>query len=94
MGLAGDGGKDRDKHAPAHGDVSDHNSNKISFPYQIDCKLTRIGKIIDNQWNKIPSYFENITLDEYVLMPDHFHGIIVIRNDPGKLLLDEEKLTR
>jgi len=64
--------------APAQNDVSDHTSINISYPDPADNKLTRIGKILDNQWNKLPFYFKNIILDEYVVLPNHFHGIIVI----------------
>ncbi len=64
--------------APAHNDVSDHTYNDASSLDPLDFKLTRIGEILDNQWNKIPSYFRNVILDEYVIMPNHFHGILII----------------
>ncbi|MFH1847277.1 MAG: transposase [Candidatus Omnitrophota bacterium] len=35
-----------------------------------------IGKIIKNTWLQIPSHFVNVKLDEYVIMPNHIHGII------------------
>lgn len=41
-------------------------------------ELTDIGKIIKYHWSKLPLYFKNIELDDYVIMPDHFHGIIRI----------------
>ena len=34
-------------------------------------KLSTIGKIIDTQWNDIPNQYENIELDEYIIMPNH-----------------------
>ena len=40
-------------------------------------ELSIIGKIINNQWNNIPNQYENIHIDEYVIMPNHFHGIII-----------------
>jgi len=40
--------------------------------------LSAIGKIVDQIWNEIPKLFENIYLAVYQIMPDHFHGIIVI----------------
>ncbi|MGC8771101.1 MAG: transposase [Brevinematia bacterium] len=40
--------------------------------------LSEIGKIVDVTWNEIPSHFENVKLDYYVIMPDHIHGIIII----------------
>lgn len=41
-------------------------------------KLSIIGKIIKNQWNDIPNQYDNITLDQYVIMPNHIHGILII----------------
>ena len=36
------------------------------------------GKIVDDIWKEIPNKFENVKLDVYQIMPDHFHGIIKI----------------
>lgn len=30
-------------------------------------------------WDKLPDKFETVELDQYVLMPNHFHGIIILR---------------
>jgi putative transposase len=35
-----------------------------------------IGKIILDSWLQIPNHFPNTRMDEFALMPDHFHGII------------------
>jgi len=40
--------------------------------------LTLIGNVIDEQWRRIPERFENTYIDEYVIMPNHIHGIITI----------------
>lgn len=40
--------------------------------------LNELGKIASIYWADIPKYYPNITLDEWVIMPDHIHGIIVI----------------
>ncbi len=42
--------------------------------------LTRIGEIIDRNWHGIPTHFPNINLDEYIIMPNHFHGILIIKS--------------
>lgn len=36
------------------------------------------GKMVDTQWNKLKNRFNNIELDEYIIMPNHFHGILII----------------
>ncbi len=40
--------------------------------------LSDAGKIVNQIWNEIPEKFENVKLDVYQIMPDHFHGIIKI----------------
>jgi REP element-mobilizing transposase RayT len=45
--------------------------------------INQIGKMVDYWWNEIPSHFKNIVIDEYTIMPDHFHGIVVIDNFVG-----------
>ncbi|MCK6621639.1 MAG: hypothetical protein HUU32_05625 [Calditrichaceae bacterium] len=43
--------------------------------------LNDFGKIIDHHWQKIPTHFENAALDEYVIMPNHFHGVLWLVGD-------------
>jgi REP element-mobilizing transposase RayT len=40
--------------------------------------LNEIGIIADQCWAEIPGHFNNITLGEFVIMPNHTHGIINI----------------
>ena len=42
--------------------------------------LNEFGKIVKQCWLEIPNHFNNIELDECIMMPNHIHGIIVIRN--------------
>jgi REP element-mobilizing transposase RayT len=41
-------------------------------------ELSQIGKIAHNIWYETPQHFDYTELDEFVLMPNHLHGIIVI----------------
>ena len=41
-------------------------------------KLNEYGNIVNNCWNSIPDHFPNVNLDEYIIMPNHVHGIINI----------------
>jgi len=45
--------------------------------------LSKIGNIVKESWEKIPGHFKDVRLDEFVIMPDHFHGIIVIQRKPA-----------
>ena len=34
------------------------------------------GKMIADNWKSIPERFANVEIDEYIVMPNHLHGII------------------
>lgn len=40
--------------------------------------LNETGIIADKCWAEIPDHFQNTTLGEFVVMPNHIHGIIII----------------
>ena len=40
--------------------------------------LNEYGRIVDFTWNDLVNHNSNIGLGEYVIMLNHFHGIIVI----------------
>ncbi len=41
-------------------------------------KLSEIGILANKFWLEIPDHFHYVKLDEYVIMPNHIHGIIII----------------
>ena len=41
--------------------------------------LSEIGQIAEKFWLEIPGHFPNIKLDEFIIMPDHIHGIIIVQ---------------
>lgn len=43
--------------------------------------LNPIGKMLENQWLHLPKRFANLEIDEFVIMPNHFHGVITLLND-------------
>ena len=43
-----------------------------------DIKLSEIGTIANKFWLDIPNHFPYSELNEYVIMPNHIHGIITI----------------
>jgi Transposase and inactivated derivatives len=47
-------------------------------------QLSEIGYIAVHCWQEIPNHFPFVILDEYVVMPNHVHGIIII-NKPDDL---------
>ena len=42
--------------------------------------LNKIGLMVKSIWSEIPNYYPHIDIDEFVIMPNHMHGIIVISN--------------
>jgi len=40
--------------------------------------LSDIGKVANNFWLKIPKHFPHVKLREYIIMPNHVHGILEI----------------
>lgn len=54
-------------------------------------KLTSLGQIVRQEWLKTPDIRKdmNITLDEFVIMPDHFHAIIIIGGD-GRIAMHRD----
>jgi len=40
--------------------------------------LNKFGEIVKNTWFDLPNHIGNIELDEFVVMPNHIHAIIVI----------------
>ncbi|MDA3927058.1 MAG: hypothetical protein PF904_20475 [Kiritimatiellae bacterium] len=40
--------------------------------------LNDVGRIAAECWRQIPAHFPNAVIDEWVIMPDHVHGVIQI----------------
>ena len=43
-------------------------------------ELSELGKIAHTYWGQIPDHYPNVTLGEFVVMPNHIHGIISINS--------------
>ena len=43
--------------------------------------LSKWGEIVKEEWSKTAKIRKNVKLDEYVIMPNHVHGIIWIVDD-------------
>lgn len=43
--------------------------------------LSPVGKIAEKFWVDIPRHFKSVQIDEFVVMPNHIHGIIIITNN-------------
>ncbi len=43
-------------------------------------QLNEVGRTVVKSWDEIPQHFTNVKLDEFVVMPNHVHGILFITN--------------
>jgi len=56
---------------------------RIKFPHfgritDETMHLSKIGRIADSQWKEVPSHYDNVTIDDFIVMPDHVHAIMNI----------------
>ncbi len=47
--------------------------------------LNEVGKIVEEEWLNTEKIRGNVQLDEFVIMPNHLHGIIIINDRRGVL---------
>jgi REP element-mobilizing transposase RayT len=40
--------------------------------------MSEAGMMVVEQWNALPQRFPNIELDIYQIMPNHFHGMVIV----------------
>lgn len=43
--------------------------------------LNEFGNIVNNQWLWLSEQYSYIKLDEFIIMPNHVHGIVLIENN-------------
>jgi REP element-mobilizing transposase RayT len=46
-------------------------------------RLNDAGQIVERGWLGLPERFPQVALDEFVIMPNHFHGIVLINDLVG-----------
>ena len=50
-----------------------------------EMQLSSIGEIAERCWKEIPDHFPHIELNEFVVMPNHLHGIIILHDPVGAI---------
>ena len=55
---------------------------KDSFGKIVDAEmnLNQIGLIVEEVGNAIPSHYSYVSIDTYIIMPSHLHGILIIND--------------
>lgn len=46
-------------------------------------KLTLAGAIVDETWSALPRMFPRVRLDQMIIMPEHVHAVVILRDAPG-----------
>jgi putative transposase len=46
--------------------------------------LTDLGRIVEQEWQRTGQLNADVELDEYVIMPDHFHALIWLLDHDGR----------
>lgn len=41
-------------------------------------QVSELGSVVLQMWSRIPELHSHVTLDEFQIMPDHFHGILIL----------------
>ena len=46
-----------------------------------EMRLNEYGAIVKDEWLRTDTLRENVVIDEYIIMPNHIHGIVIIMGD-------------
>jgi putative transposase len=46
-------------------------------------KLNQFGIIASDEWTKLSKKFANLEIDEFIIMPNHVHGILILNHTVG-----------
>lgn len=49
--------------------------------YNYKMNLSVIGLLVEYFWRLIPVYFPSVYLEEFIVMPNHIHGLLVIKKN-------------
>lgn len=57
-----------------------------------DFRLSEEGEMVNMVWDELPRHYEIVDLDEFVVMPNHVHGIVWITADENAKVRVENKV--
>jgi len=46
-----------------------------------EMKLNQTGQMVDQAWHGLPTHYPHVELDAFCIMPNHVHGIIILKDD-------------
>ncbi|NJK66943.1 MAG: transposase [Microcoleus sp. SU_5_3] len=57
-------------------------------------QLSTYGKTVLFNWSILPKRYPNVALDNFIVMPNHVHGIIVLKGSPAINYTESDKLVQ
>lgn len=69
-------------------------NRKLVFGQVMDKKmlLSQVGVIADILWYEIKNHTQNVILNDFIVMPNHIHGILILNNALHEEILNVETL--
>jgi len=49
-----------------------------------EMRLNELGAIVQREWCRLPRHYSTMDLDAFVVMPNHVHGVIFLKDSRGK----------
>jgi REP element-mobilizing transposase RayT len=46
--------------------------------------LNKIGKIVEKAWLGLPDHYPDIDVEHFIIMPNHLHGLVEIKEAPRR----------
>ena len=65
------------------GDIIADNRTPPISPQLVRCELTALGKAVEECWEAIPHFYPQVQIIRKQVMPDHFHGILWVKDPLG-----------
>ena len=60
--------------------IGDHRTPPPPLPQSAWCELTALGKAVEECWKAIPQFYPQVQILGKQVMPDHFHGILWVKD--------------
>lgn len=58
-------------------------ANRTPLPKSARCELTELGRAVEECWEAIPQFYPQVQIICKQVMPDHFHGILWVKEPLG-----------
>jgi len=49
-----------------------------------EIRLNDAGRLVAASWHGLPGRFQHVILDEFVVMPNHVHGVVILGDRRGE----------